>query len=102
MSGAGFVPAHWFGNLHSRVSAGTAQAADSIFRRRLNPSYRALRINTRLFVPAVVTGKDFSRVEDTAKYVVGSGALFVSTNFYHDSPPAEVIKQLLIKSVASV
>lgn len=87
VNGAGLVPAHWFRNLLNRVSTGAAQAAVSIFRRRFNPSYRALSINTRLFLPAVVTAKDFSRVEDTAEYVVGSGALFVSTNSYHDFPP---------------
>jgi hypothetical protein len=91
VNNAGLVPAYGFGNLHNRVSAGAAQAFVSIFRRRLNPSYRTLLINTRLFLPAVVTAEDFSRVEDTAKYVVGSGALFIGTNFYHDSPPVVVI-----------
>jgi len=53
-------------------------------------------------VHAVVTGKGFACVEYTAKYMVGPGALFVIANLDHDSPPADVIKQELIKMVASL
>lgn len=95
-----FSPITGFHTFKNSLCAGAAQAAGRIFRRRLNFSDRALLINFRLFIPAVVTVNDFPCVEYTAKYMVGSGALFVTTNSDHDSPPAVVINKNLFQLVA--